>query len=262
MTIAIKNGRPILAGGVLAQNCNCCKPCPCSNNLALERQVHSEFAPGWACAPGHPPPDQIKVRVDFTAAMRSGYSVTKDAKGPIFATPFTITAPSGSAEYVLNRVLAQPLVPAACVYVTPFAIVGNGYRSQGAITIRPGLKLGSGWEAVMSASTNPYGFNAWDILGVTTAYGAQIPWASFSVGAQGDDQLPSDCVTSNSKSTPLSGGERYSLFPSALLEPNAKLSGFQWAFCFETGTEYKAGPNVSGFEWRRMKIAVISVVDL
>lgn len=239
----------------------CTPPCPCANNLALERQVHSEFAPGWACAPNHPPPDQIKVRVDFTAASLSGYSVVSDATGPIRATPFTKTAPSGSAEYILNRVLAQPLVPAACVYVTPFAIVGNGYRNQGAITIRPGLKLGSGWEAVMSASMNIYGFNAWDILGITTVYGAQIPWANFSVGPQGDDALPSDCVTSTSKSTPLSGGERYSLFPSALLEPNAKLSGFQWAFCYQTGTEYKAGQSMVGAEMRSMKIAVISVVD-
>jgi len=226
----------------------------------LPRQIHSVFAPGWACAAGHQPPDQIKVKVEFTANSISGWRVSTDAKGPVAATPFTITAPSGYSEYVLNR---RPFgTPSACVYELPFAIIEGRIRDQGAITIRPGVLVESGWDAIMVAAFNVFVFSPNDILGVTTINGAQIPWNDFNVQASGNDVMPEDCARSNSKSDLLFGGYKYSVFPSALLEPNANLSGFQWAFCYNPGTNFRTGAATYGSEDRILKVATISVVDL
>lgn len=270
MTIATKGGLPLFVNGIAATNCGCCQPpCPCVNTTALPRNVHSVFAPGWACAPNHAPPDEITVRVEFTGESSSGWYVSGDARGPTSATLYTYTAPSpgDNKEYVLVRSQTGGNTN-ACFYQTPAQLIFNpdgniiGYRPQGQITIHPGVLIGNGWDAVMRvAGNNPYWFYPErDVLGIYVQSGAQIPWANFQVGP-GEDQLCSpDCVLSSTKSSSVFEGAKYSLFPLPLLEPNAKLIGFRWAFCYSFKSDYRTGSFTYASNARCITVAIISVV--
>lgn len=243
------------------QNCGCCQPpCPCQNTVSLPRNVHSAFAPGWACAPNHAPPDEIKVLVEFTGESSSGWRVVGDARGPTSASLYTYTAPSpgDNKEYVLVR----SQIGGGCVYMTPVQVIPN-FRPQGEITIYPGVSIGSGWDAVMFAQFNPFGFYPQtDVLGIYLQTGPEIPWSNFQIGP-GEDQLcSSDCVLSLTKSSGIGfSGVKYSLFPLPLLEPNAKLTGFRWAFCYSFGSDYRTGNFTYASNARCITVAIISVVE-
>lgn len=258
MTIATKGGFPLVVGGRAATNCGCCQPpCPCRNNAGLPRNVHSAFAPGWACAPGHEPPNQITVEVQHSGESISYWSVSGDANTLRSATRATATAPSGTFRFTLIRRIETN---GPCRYVSPLAVFSTGVRIEGDITINPGWLINNGWDAILTAPFNRFGFYDHDVLGITTTYEPSIPWADFDVGPEGNQLCSPDCVLSQTKSSSLFGNYRYSLSPLPLLEPNANLVGFQWAFCYSENTAYKTGQNSYAVESRCLNLAIISVV--